>query len=164
LPNERSKKWQLTENNATYTKSEAVNILTTIGESIYAIGCSETGEKGTKHVHAFVVYKNAISLSSLKKHFPRAHFERCRGSNASNREYIVKDDNEPYEVGEMPLTSAIEKTDAPAEVVGLILKNGHSPLEILSAYPQYADYVVRNFRNLNEIYETANGVITKRRR
>ena len=161
---DRSKKWQLTENNPDYTKREAVERLTGIGEAVYCVGCSEIGESGTKHIHAFVVYKNAISMRSLKKRFPRAHFEHCRGSVASNREYVIKDDNEPYEVGECPLAVCEEKIDAPSEVVALIVKSGLSPLEILTAYPRYADYVVRNFRNLNDIYEMSNGVISRKRR
>lgn len=161
---DRSKKWQLTENNPDYTKREAVERLTGIGEAIYCVGCSEMGESGTKHIHAFVVFKNAISMRSLKKRFPRAHFEHCRGSVASNREYVLKDDKEPYEVGECPLAVSEERTDAPSEVVALIVKSGLSPLEILTAYPRYADYVVRNFRNLNEIYEMSNGVISRKRR
>ena len=158
---DRSKKWQLTENNPAYTKREAVERLMGIGEAFYAVGCSEIGESGTTHIHAFVVYKNAISLSSLKKLFPRAHFEHCRGSISSNREYVVKDDKEPYEVGEMPSAIYDGGIDVSSEVVALILKSGLSPLEILSDYPQFADYVVKNFRNLNEIYEKSNGVITR---
>lgn len=160
---DRSKKWQLTENNPDYTKREAVERLTSIGEAYYAVGCSEVGESGTKHIHAFVVYKNAIALSSLKKLFPRAHFEHCKGSNAQNREYIVKSDVDPYEVGEMPLATYDSGIDEASEVVALILRSGLDPLRILSEYPQYADYVVKNFRNLKEIYETSQGVIGRRR-
>ena len=160
---DRSKKWQLTENNPDYTKREAVERLASIGETIYGIGCSETGESGTKHVHAFVVYQNAISMSSLKKLFPRAHFEHCRGSIVQNREYVVKDDKEPYEVGELPLVAHDSGIDEASEVVALIIKSGIAPLEILSEYPIYADYVVKNFRNLNEIYEMSQGVLSRRR-
>lgn len=102
-------------------------------------------------------------MSSLKKLFPRAHFEHCKGSNVQNREYVVKDDKEPYEVGELPLATYDSGIDEASEVVALIL-NGESPLEILSNYPLYADYVVKNFKNLNEIYEMSNGVIGRRRR
>ena len=161
---DRSKKWQLTENNPDYTKCQAVERLTSIGEAVYCVGCSEIGESGTSHIHAFVVYKNAISMSSLKKLFPRAHFEHCKGSNVQNREYIVKSDNDPYEVGELPLATYDSGIDEASEVVALILESGLAPLEILREYPLYADYVVKNFKNLNEIYEMSNGVINRRRR
>ena len=162
--NDRSKKWQLTENNPDYTKSEAVERLISIGEAFYGVGASEVGASGTAHIHAFVVYKNAISLSSLKKRFPRAHFEHCRGSIRSNREYVIKDDNDPYEVGECPLAVREEKVDVSSEVVALIIDNGKSPLDILREYPVYADYVVKNFRNLREIYEMQQSGFYSRKR
>jgi len=151
---ERFRKWQLTENNPSYTKKEAVERLSSIASTIYCIGCSETGESGTNHVHAFVVYKNAIELGSLKKVFPRAHFEVCRGTNRDNLEYIKKSDLEPFEVGELPVVVLEEKEDVPSEVVALIVECGLSPINILKEYPRYSDYVVRNFKNLMEIYQT----------
>lgn len=149
---ERATQWQLTENNPDYTKEEAVERLTSIGTAIYGIGCSECGESGTRHVHAYVVWKNAIELGSLKKLFPRAHFERCKGSVQSNIDYISKDDPSPYKVGEPPKVVGEWKADVSAEVVALILVSGLSPIQILERYPLYSDYVVKNFRNLSEIY------------
>ena len=152
---DRSKQWQLTENNADYTKQEAVRRLSSIGSPQYAVSCSEVGESGTSHIHAYVVYKNAIELRSLKSLFPRAHFEHVRGSVNDNVDYITKDDPEPYEVGERPLVVSEWKEDVSSEVVALILKSGLSPLEILSKYPRYCDYVVKNFRSLGEIFESS---------
>ena len=150
---ERFRKWQLTENNPNYTKQEAVERLASIASTIYCIGCSETGESGTDHVHVFVVYKNAIELGSLKKAFPRAHFEVCRGTNQNNLDYIRKADPQPYEVGELPVVVAEEREDVPSEVVAIMLECGLSPIDILAEYPRYSDYVVRNFKNLVEIYK-----------
>lgn len=147
---ERSKQWQLTENNPSYTKQDAVERLASVGTAIYGVGCSEVGESGTSHIHAYVIWKNAIELSTLKALFPRAHFEHCRGSVQSNVEYVTKDDAEPYEVGEKPVVVSERKADVAAEVVALIL-NGKGVYEILVEYPQFTDYVVRNFRNLTEI-------------
>lgn len=149
---ERAKQWQLTENNPSYTKQEAVERLASIGTALYVIGCSEKGESGTSHIHAYAVWKNAIELGSLKKQFPRAHFEKCKGSVQENVDYISKDDTEPYEVGERPLIVSEWKTDVSSEVVALILECGLSPIQILAKYPRYSDYVVKNFRNLSEIY------------
>lgn len=158
---ERAKKWQLTENNADYTKKEAVERLSSIGQAQYAISCAEVGESGTSHLHAFVVYKNAIELGSLKRLFPRAHFEKCKGSVIDNVEYISKDDPNPYEVGERPLVVSEWRVDVSSEVVALIIEAGQSPIEILGKYPRYCDYIVKNFRSLNEIYEA---IATRRRR
>jgi len=150
---ERSKQWQLTENNPSYTKQEAVERLASVGTALYSIGCSEVGASGTSHIHAYVVYKNAIELSSLKKLFPRAHFEKCKGNVQSNVDYISKDDTEPYEVGEKPLIVSEWKADVSAEVVALILECGLGPIEILKRFPRYSDYVVKNFNNLSKIFE-----------
>lgn len=151
MENERSRRWQLTENNATYTKEQGASLLASIGETMYVVACEEMGEKGTKHIHAFVIYKNAISLRSIKKHFPRAHLECCIGSNISNRAYVVKDDENFYESGSMPLASeSARKRDDATEVVKL-LSDG-VPLEsVMMEYPSLCDYVVRNYRSLKEI-------------
>lgn len=162
LNNERSKKWQLTENNHAYTKDEAVERLSSIGEAVYCVVACEIGESGTKHIHAFVVFKNAICLKSLKKHFPRAHFEKCRGSNAINRDYVIKDDVDYLEIGELPLIVNEERENVASEVSRLVI-NGRSPIDILCEYPRYADYVVRNFRNLNEIFEKAKTILRRKR-
>lgn len=152
---ERSRQWQLTENNPEYTKQQAVERLASIGSCVYAIGCSETGESGTKHVHVYAVWENAIELGSLKKLFPRAHFEHCKGSAQSNVEYISKSDLEPYEVGTKPLMLGERKADISAEVVALILEGGLSPIEILRNYTQYSQYVVKHFKSLNDIYQAS---------
>lgn len=158
---ERSKKWQLTENNSDLTKKDYLDILTSIGTAIYAVASSEIGESGTKHIHAFVIYENAIKMKSLKKHFPRAHFERCRGSNASNREYVIKD-GDFEEVGECPLiTSDGKQMTTAAAVCLLIIDGGLTPAEIVRKYPQYADYVVRYFNNLCEIWRRSGTPVSK---
>lgn len=152
---ERYRKWQLTENNPDYDKKEAVERLSGVASTIYCIGCSEMGESGTMHIHAFVVFKNAIELGSLKKKFPRAHFEACRGNARSNVEYIRKDDPQPYEIGELPSVVIEEETSIPSEVVSIILECGLDPIHIMARYPKYCDYIVKNFRNLEEIYQRA---------
>lgn len=151
---QRSRQWQLTENNPAYTKQEAVERLAKYGTCQYGIGCSEVGESGTHHIHAYAVYKNAVELGSLKKLFPRAHFEACKGSVQSNIDYVTKDDKDPYEVGERPAVVSERKADVSAEVVALILNCGKSPIEILDEYPEYSNYVVKNFRNLVTIHES----------
>lgn len=151
MEKDRSRRWQLTENNADYTKQDCANILASIGHTRYVVACSEIGENGTKHIHAFVIYDNSISLTSLKKHFPRAHFEACKGSNVENREYICKSDENAFESGVMPLASESDrKTDVASEVLTL-LNNGTPLNRIMLEYPALSDYVVRNYRTLKEI-------------
>lgn len=162
MENERSRRWQLTENNADYTKEQGAERLASIGQAIYVVSCEECGERGTKHIHAFVIFQNAISLNSLRKAFPRAHFETCKGTNVQNRAYIVKDDSAFYESGSMPITSEKErKRDEASEVIKL-LNDGVPLIAISREYPPLADYVVRNYRSLKEI-ENDLGFYRKRR-
>lgn len=148
---ERSSRWQLTENNNQYSKEECAKALSSIAKTIYVVVGEETGESGTKHVHAFVVYENAILLKTLKKHFPRAHFEHCKGSNEENRAYVSKQDVEVFESGKMPLASSSDrKRDVASEVVNL-MNDGEPLSRIMTEYPELCDYVVRNYRSLREI-------------
>lgn len=147
----RSRRWQLTENNPEYTKKECAERISCIAKTRYIISCEETGETGTKHVHAFMIFENAIRLTSIKAKFPRAHLEVCEGSNVENRVYISKDDSEPFECGEMPLTTQREKkTDFAKEVIDLI-RGGNDLGVIMTEYPELCDYVVKHYRSLKEI-------------
>lgn len=150
MPNDRSRRWQLTENNATIDKNETLRLLATVGKALYIVACSEIGEKGTKHNHAFVVYENAIRLSSLKSVFARAHFEPCVGSNTDNKNYIIKD-GDFVESGSLPLDAVKRKSkqDIASDVVAL-LSEGKTLLEVVRI-SEYTDYVVRNFRQLKDI-------------
>lgn len=151
MEKDRSRRWQLTENNPVYTKQECGQALASIARTIYVIASEEMGESGTKHIHAFVIYDNAIALKSLKKHFPRAHFEPCKGSNVENRAYLVKSDFEPFESGSMPVASDSDrKIDISSEVIHLML-DGEPLWRIMRDYPALSDYVVRNYRSLKEI-------------
>lgn len=151
MENERSRRWQLTENNADYTKEQGAERLASIGKATYVVSCEEMGESGTKHIHAFIIYENAISLKSIKKHFPRAHLEVCRGDNISNRLYVVKDDTEYYESGEMPIASPSDRKHDEATEVVRLLNEGVEVSAIMLEYPALSDYVVRNYRSLKEI-------------
>lgn len=164
MRNERSRRWQLTENNAEFTKQEAVKELCSIAATIYCVGCSEVGESGTHHIHAFVIYENAISLTTLKKRFPRAHFEACKGSNAENKAYIVKDDKDYLESGVMPLATASEKKNNEASEVLAMLLNGETLLSIMSNRQDLADYCVRNYRSLRDIQGDVVHNFSKRNR
>lgn len=148
---ERHKRWQLTENNPNYDKSEMIERLSKIGTPTYVIACGEVGESGTKHNHAFVVYENAISMTSLKKAFERAHLEPCKGSNLANVEYIKKQ-GDFVESGVCPLAVDVEKRDIAKDVFQL-LASGLSPFEICERDAELIDYVLKHYKSLLEMYE-----------
>lgn len=151
----RSRRRQVTENNASVDKVEYAKTLATIGDTIYCAACEECGEsKGTKHIHVFIIFKNAVRGSSIKRLFKRAHCEVCAGDNAQNRDYIVKSDKNPFEIGVCPLNEKAD--DVAAAVVDLITNQGKKPVEIAMQFSTYANYVVKNYRNLMEIYKSVN--------
>ena len=54
--------------------------------------CDEIQKDGfTPHTHLFIVGENAIPFSEVKKRFPMAHIEECKGSDADVIAYIRKE-------------------------------------------------------------------------
>lgn len=85
--NPRGKLWCFTINN--YTDEEVFELK---AEKVSRLTMqSECGEEGTHHLQGYIAYKNAIRFETLKKRFPRAHWERCRNKNAAIA-YCKKDD------------------------------------------------------------------------
>lgn len=77
--------------------------LTNLEHWKYSIFQYEKGESGTPHFQGFLIFKIAKRFSTMKLYFPFAHFEKCKGSSAENREYCSKSDTKisgPYEDGE----------------------------------------------------------------
>lgn len=54
--------------------------------------CDEIGKISySYHTHLFIVGENAIPFSEVKKRFPMAHIEECKGSDADVIAYIRKE-------------------------------------------------------------------------
>lgn len=54
--------------------------------------CDEIQKDGfTPHIHIFIVGENVIPFSEVKKRFPMAHIEVCKGSDADIIAYIRKE-------------------------------------------------------------------------
>jgi len=56
---------------------------------------------GTPHLQGYVYFTHSKSLRTLKRYFPRAHFEPAIASPEQNRDYCVKD-GDWFERGEIP--------------------------------------------------------------
>lgn len=55
----------------------------------YIIG-REVGEAGTPHLQCYIHFKSPTTIRGLKRHFPRAHIEECKGSPQQNIDYCKK--------------------------------------------------------------------------
>ncbi len=84
----RKRNWVLTINN--YTKCDILHINSITLPNQYFYG-KEVGENGTKHLQAFIMWKNAKSFKRMKKLFPRAHIEVMRGNKRENINYCMKE-------------------------------------------------------------------------
>lgn len=59
-------------------------------------GCSyiyakEIGESGTPHIQGYINFGKRVSFNVLRKLSPRAHWEKCKGSEKQNVDYCRKD-------------------------------------------------------------------------
>lgn len=67
----------------------------------YGIACQEVAPTtGHIHIHCFIQFSNTIAMNLSK--LCGAHIEPCRGSTKSNIDYIQKDGDIIWEVGEAP--------------------------------------------------------------
>lgn len=52
--------------------------------------CMADEEGSMYHTHIFVVFTSRVRFSTIKRHFPEAHIEKCNGSVTDNVNYIKK--------------------------------------------------------------------------
>lgn len=90
----QARKYQLTINNPEEKQlghEQIKAILAGLKSVVYWAMADETGlETKTAHTHLFIMAKNPIKFSRIKKLFPDAHIESARGSAAENRDYVAK--------------------------------------------------------------------------
>lgn len=116
----RSRKWQITINNPDEHEinSDVINkIMKEISWQYYCFAYEIGEQEHTPHIHLYFVCTNAVSFDRLKKLFPCAHLEACKGTSQDNRNYIRKEGKHSdkritslldtfEEYGEMPLEVA----------------------------------------------------------
>ena len=147
----QSRKWLLTFNNPEKFGYDHDNIraaLSTIKNLDYWCMCDEIGHKGTYHTHLFIYRSTPTRFARLKKVFPTAHIDYCRGTTQENRDYVRKEgkykgtDKEETnlpdtfeEFGECPEEQQGKRNDL-AALYGMI-KDGLSDYDILESHPAY---------------------------
>lgn len=148
---DRSRKWLLTINNPQehgFTHEQIRITLSSIKNLSYWCMCDEIGQNNTYHTHLFLYRVDAIRFSQIKKLFPTAHIDYCRGTTQDNRNYIRKEGNyadtlkaetnlkETFEeFGECPEERQGARNDL-SELYDMI-KDGMTDYDILEVNPNY---------------------------
>lgn len=149
----RSRKWQLTLNNPLdygYTHDKIKEFLGEFNKLVYWCMADEVGEENTPHTHIYMHNSTVIRFSMIKKRFPQAHIEMCRGTAQQNREYITKTgkylndrkhetciDGTFEEFGEVPIERQGKRNDL--DDLYSMIKDGLSDFDILE---QDASYIL----------------------
>lgn len=86
--------YQLTINNPiekNYTHDRIFEILKTNFKTlVYACMADEKGTIYNIHTHIFVCFSSRVRFSMIKRYFPEAHIEKCKGTVSDNVNYIKK--------------------------------------------------------------------------
>lgn len=91
--NTASRKWMLTINNPVehgFQHDKIRTVLSELKSIVYWCMADEIGDEGTYHTHIFICGRNAIMFDTVKKRFPAAHIDFCKGTAQQNREYVSK--------------------------------------------------------------------------
>lgn len=112
----QNRSWVFTCNHPTKEEQHAVEKETGIR---YAVWQKEQGEAGTPHLQGYIQYKTAKRFSTLKRRYPRFHFEVARGSAEQNRKYCTKEPRlgGPWTVGECPQQGRRTDLEAVADTI-----------------------------------------------
>lgn len=88
----QSNKYQLTINNPLdygYTHEKIFEICRDDFKTLQYL-CMADEQGNTFHTHIFICFHSRVRFSKVKKHFPEAHIEKCRGTVSDNVNYIKK--------------------------------------------------------------------------
>lgn len=148
----QSRKWLLTINNPTekgFTHDSIREQLEKLKNIDYWCMCDEVGSKeSTYHTHLFIYRQGAIRFNTVKKFFPTAHIDYCRGTAQENRDYCLKQGKykgtfkeetnlkETFEEsGDIPMERQGQRND----LIDLydMIKSGLTNYEILESNPEY---------------------------
>ena len=90
-----------------YTHEHIVEIIRSYFKTITYF-CMADEEGSMYHTHVFVVFTSRVRFSMMKRYFPEAHIERCRGTVSDNVNYIKKSGK--WELDESKQEKKIEGT------------------------------------------------------
>lgn len=110
LKDTQSTRYQLTINDPLvkgYTHKHITDILTSNFDTL-AYYCMADEEGSLFHTHVFIVFNSRVRFSMMKRYFPEAHIEKCKGSVTDNINYIQKSGK--WELDESKQEKKIEGT------------------------------------------------------
>ena len=156
IRDERSRKWLLTINNPEtkgITNELIEKRVQEFGSFRYACYSHEVGKKDhTHHVHIFIAFDNQVRFNTIKKAFPPAHIDKCKGTIKENKDYVFKEgkwkgtekedtriEGEQYEVGVMPIeVGQGHRTDM--DEIERMLEDGMTPNQIFAKSISYRNF------------------------
>ncbi len=129
----------------------------------YSIGQIERGEKeNTEHIQFMIIFSIGKRFDTIKKYFPTAHIEQCKGSNAQNRDYCSKketrvSDEFTFELGQF----AEERGRTDISNFYELLKEDVSDSQLMNLYPSL---YMREFNKIDKLrskfrYDKAKSVL-----
>jgi len=92
-PRSRSRNWIFTLNN--YMEAEVKNLQDEKWEYVFQ---KEKGKNGTPHLQGVVFFKHPQSLSTVRKMYPRAHWEKMKGTKEQAIAYCTKESTRDGEI------------------------------------------------------------------
>ena len=126
----------------------------------YAVYQYEQGENGTKHIQAFIIYKNGKRLVNVKQDFPTAHIQKAHSpTNTACRDYCMKKDtriSDPVEIGEFSEMRTRNDIKEFHEMLDLGASNKQLKELFLPLYSSYGADKIERFRQdtLKDKYST----------
>lgn len=161
----RSRKYQLTINNPSengFSQDAIFEQLKAFGDNmIYWCLSDEIGDNETYHTHVYFCLTNAVKFSTVKKRFPVAHIESCKGTSGQNKDYVFKEGkwaseakgdtnlrDTHCEFGECPNEQPGRRTDI--EQLKELVEDGFGDLDIINENPRLMSKLsmANNYRQL----------------
>lgn len=145
------RRWVFTLNNPKKTLEELKNHLANNWKIDYLIIGNEKGEeKNTQHYQGYIEFSAQANFDQVKERLEGAHIEEALGSPQKNRLYCSKQ-NDFVEYG--TIKASPQNNDLASSVIGY-LEQGLTPVEIATMFNELADYIVKNYRNLEAISQS----------
>lgn len=138
-----------------WTKQTLIQTITTKWKIDYMIiGQEITQDNQIPHYQGYIEFTNPTTIRQVILRFStitqlKPHIEDAKGDAQSNYRYCSKS-NDFAQYGNINTTKL--KTDDIATNVMRLMVQGLNPINIGHDYPEYSLFIIKNFKNLMDIY------------